>query len=122
MEEIKKELQNLITKIKEEIAIANDYTLETPTKWDYAMKITHRTKRQLELYDMVFDGLIFHLVPLISSSYQRGLKDAIEVIDTAIKHEGTRWKEGSPEYSLATQDYRFIKSEIQSKLKESEIK
>ena len=59
--ETKEELQNLIIKIKEEIAVANNYTLEIPTKWDYAMKITNRTKKQIELYEMILDGIIFYL-------------------------------------------------------------
>jgi len=65
--EIKLILQKLILQIKKEIAVGNGFTLKVPTEWDYAMKITHRTKAQLQMYEMVFDGIIFHLPKILSN-------------------------------------------------------
>lgn len=48
----------LLIEIKEKVAEWNGFKLQMPTKWDYAMKITHRTNKQLLMYDEVIDLLL----------------------------------------------------------------
>lgn len=49
--------QTLIERIKEQIAIEAGFSNMAGTHWAVAMLITHRTKRQLELYEKVAEML-----------------------------------------------------------------
>lgn len=46
-------LATLVSMVKEEVAIEYGFTeaLIVDTKWDYAMMIHHRTKKQIEMYE-----------------------------------------------------------------------
>lgn len=48
-----KEIDKKVNAIKEVVAQRCGYNIEMPTKWDYAMTMTHRTKLQLRMYDAV---------------------------------------------------------------------
>ena len=52
LEKVKK-LDEEVESIKEDVAKAFGYTLEMPTIWNYAMLMTYRTKRQLQMYEEV---------------------------------------------------------------------
>lgn len=43
--------------IKNKIAKDYGYTLEMPTAWDYAMLATHRTKTQINMYELLVEIL-----------------------------------------------------------------
>lgn len=51
MKTTKKNIERLIDAEKESIAEKFGITLSMPTKWDYAMKLFYRTKKQLDMYE-----------------------------------------------------------------------
>ena len=49
----------IINKVKEQVALNHGYPDNIlGTSWEYAMYLTHRTKRQLELYDEVIMRIV----------------------------------------------------------------
>ena len=44
-------IKDMIDRAKEIIAKNYGFELEINTKWDYAMKITHRSNKQIEMYE-----------------------------------------------------------------------
>lgn len=54
-------MESFINEIKNEVAKDFGATLEIPTLWNYAMMLTHRTKKQLELYEEVIRRIVVKL-------------------------------------------------------------
>ena len=46
-------MDEIILEIKEQVALDYGVELKMPTYWAYAMLLTSRTKKQLDLYDEV---------------------------------------------------------------------
>ena len=59
-----------INRLKNKIAEKSGYHLDLPDKWGYAMMQTHRTKRQINLYEQV----ILHLVELFEKNKNENIK------------------------------------------------
>lgn len=49
--------KNFVNEIKEDIAIKYGYTTDMPTKWNFAMLLTHRRKQQIDMYDALVETL-----------------------------------------------------------------
>lgn len=47
-----------IADIKEKIALKNGYKLKIGTHWEYAMQVTDRTKKQIEMYEEVIAEIL----------------------------------------------------------------
>ena len=64
------EMRININRLKNKIAKQNGYILDLPDKWGYAMLLTHRTKKQLGLYEQV----ILDLVELFEKNKDENIK------------------------------------------------
>lgn len=59
---------DLLNKIKQEVAKDFGVTIELPTLWDYAMLLTSRTKKQIELYEEVIKRMMEELTSINKDS------------------------------------------------------